>query len=80
MVSGGLVASVGDIPAQSPEFEYPDQLATLIWNSCRVAKNHPHADITLSSTQFAKLYALRSFRGSMSLSQLRKTRHHYKKI
>ena len=56
------MASVGGIPAQSPEFESPDGLATFLWNN-HVAKDHPHAAITLSSTGTEKLYASRSLRG-----------------
>ena len=33
----GLVANMGSISAQSPEFKFPDRLATFQWNNHRVA-------------------------------------------
>ena len=48
--SGGLVANVVGLPTQSPEFEPWHELATFLWKNRRVAKDHPHAAITLSST------------------------------
>ena len=51
-IDSGLVASVGGISAQSPEFESHNELATSLKN-CRMAKDHPNAAITLSLTRIA---------------------------
>ena len=45
----GLITSVGRTKTQSPEFKPRHVLATFLWKNRQVAKDHPHAAITLSS-------------------------------
>ena len=57
------------IPGLSPDIRWP-----LFFGITAVGKDYPNAAITLSSTGFAMLYALRQWHHVASLSTLERTK------